>query len=60
MEIAKLTDFLTILIFICKSMKFMQSHKLIECLNNPSEYLEELHYFFLMADVEKRKAILVA
>ena len=46
MEIAKLTDFLTILIFICKSMKCMESHKLIERLNNPSEYLEELHYFF--------------
>ena len=52
--------FCTVLIFTCKSRKYIKAHNVVECLNKSSECLEELCYFFIMSDVEKRKAILVA
>ena len=50
----------TVLIFTCKSRKYNKAHNVAERLNKFSECLEELCYFFIMSDVEKRKAILVA
>ena len=52
--------FCTVLIFTCKNRKYIKVHKLAERLNKSSECLEELCYFFIMSDVEKRKAMLVA
>ena len=50
----------TVLIFTCKSRKYNKAHNVAERLNKSSECLAELCYFFIMSDVEKRKAILVA
>ena len=49
----------TVYIYTCKSRKNIKAHNVAERLNKSSECLLELCYFFIMPDVEKRKAILV-
>ena len=58
METAKLTDFLSQFLFIhVKTRNISKALNLIESLNKSSQCLEELYYFFIMPDVEKRRAI---
>ena len=52
--------FCTILVFTCKTGDMSKANNLIERLNKPSECFEELSYFFIMPDVEKRRSILAA
>ena len=58
METVKLTDFLSQFLFIhVKTGNISKALNLIESLNKSSQCLEELYYFFIMPDVEKRRAI---